>query len=122
MEEPSTEGQDSAEAPPSDGEQTTAEPTGEAAEEIGVSCGDVDECGRTGEHIAEAWQASTAGTACVATCAASYALLCHRVRTICAVAEVATIGEATVPCATALLVACVSGAGLGAICARQCPP
>ena len=33
VEEPGTEGKDSAEHPPSDGEQTTSEPTGEAAEE-----------------------------------------------------------------------------------------
>jgi hypothetical protein len=121
-EEPSTEGMDSAEQPPIAGEQTTAEPTGETAEGVGVSCGEPDECGRMGEQIGEAQQATAAGNACVAACAVSYAALCHRVRVICAVAEVVTVGEATIPCATALGVACIGGAGLGAICARQCPP
>lgn len=123
VEEPSTEGKDSEEQPLSDGEQTTAEPTGEAAEEAGVSCEDPDDCGRPGEQIGEAQEASTAaGNACVAACVASYAMLCHRVRTICAVAEVVTVGSATVPCATALVVSCVGGVALGAVCARQCPP
>lgn len=122
VEEPSTEGKDSPEHPPTDGEQTTAEPTGEAVEEADVSCIDLDDCLRMSERIGEAREASTAGDACVASCVASYALLCHRVRTICAVAAVVTIGSATVPCTTALVLGCVGGAALGAICARRCPP
>lgn len=74
------------------------------------------------ERIGEAREASAASDACVAACAASYALLCHRVRVICAAAAVVTLGSATVECATALGVACVGGAALAAICARRCPP
>lgn len=122
VEEPSMEGKDSAEHPPSDGEQATAESTGEAAEEVGVSCGESDECGRPGEQIGEARQATAAGNACVMGCVASYAALCHRIRMICAVAEVVTLGSATVPCGTALAVTCVGGVAAGAICARSCPP
>jgi hypothetical protein len=76
----------------------------------------------TSERIGEAQEASAAGDACVAACAASYALLCHRVRVICAAATVVTLGNATVECATALGFACVGGAALAAICARRCPP
>jgi hypothetical protein len=74
------------------------------------------------ERIGEADQPSAAGDACVAACASSYALICHRIRVLCAAAEVVTIGGATVECATALGVACVGGVALGAICARRCPP
>jgi hypothetical protein len=74
------------------------------------------------ERIGEAREASAASDACVAACAASYALLCHRVRVICAAAAVVTLGSAAVECATALGVACVGGAALAAVCARRCPP
>jgi hypothetical protein len=75
------------------------------------------------ERIGEASEAmgSAAGEACRAACASAYALLCTRVAIICGSAAVVTIGSATVPCATALMVACGGGAGLASLCAGRCP-
>lgn len=65
---------------------------------------------------------SPAGEACRVACATSYALLCHRVTTLCAAATVVSVGGSTVPCATAVLAACPGGVALATLCAGQCPP
>lgn len=75
-----------------------------------------------GESIGEAPEASTKGEACRACCATSYAAACLRVTTLCAGAEVVTIGGATIASATAVTAVCVSAAALGSVCNGQCPP
>ncbi len=75
------------------------------------------------EPIGEVSQAATpAGTACRVGCATSYAALCIRVRNICAIGSVVTLGEAVIPCATAVAVTCLSATAVAVICADRCPP
>ena len=121
VDETSTAEQESEEHPPIDGEQATAELIGSAVEDLGGTCAEPDDCEGM-EQIGEVQQATAQGDACVFACAVSYAALCQRVRTLCAVATVVTIGRAIVPCSAAIGVVCVGGAGLIAICARRCPP
>lgn len=74
------------------------------------------------ESIGEASEASTQGETCRAYCAVSYTAACLRVTTLCAGAELITIGGATVACATAIPIVCLSAAGLGSICRGRCLP
>ncbi len=71
-------------------------------------------------EVAEA--ATTAGTACRVGCVGSYTALCLRVREICAVGSVVTLGSAVIPCAKAVLVTCLTTAMLAVICNDRCPP
>jgi hypothetical protein len=74
------------------------------------------------DAIDEAVDAVTAaGDACRAACSVSYATACWRVMQLCELAEVITIGGATVACATAIPATCLTGAALSAVCSGRCP-
>jgi hypothetical protein len=75
------------------------------------------------EQIGEVGEAATsAGTACRVGCATSYAALCIRVRNICAIGTVVTLGETAIPCATAVAAVCLTSTAVAVICADRCPP
>jgi hypothetical protein len=74
------------------------------------------------ERTGEAALASAVGDTCRAACAAGYAALCLRVQFLCAGATAITVGTATVPCVTAIAVACIGSAAVGAVCTGRCQP
>jgi len=77
----------------------------------------------TEEPVGEVAEAvTTAGTACRASCVASYTALCLRVQDICTTATVITLGSAVIPCATATAVTCLTSAVVAVICTDRCPP
>jgi hypothetical protein len=74
------------------------------------------------EQVDEVEQASTQGTACRMACVGSYTALCLRVRDICAVGTVVTLGSTVIPCAKAVLVTCLTTSMLAVVCNDRCPP
>lgn len=77
----------------------------------------------TSESIGEAPEAATTtGEACRAYCATSYAAVCLRITTLCAGAEVITIGTSSIPCVTAISGVCLSSVALASLCNGRCPP
>jgi hypothetical protein len=98
-------------------QETSVEPDAEQLQALATT-----EAMATGEPIGEAEEPSAVGDACAAACVLSYATYCTRVMGLCGVAETVTIGGATVPCSTAIAVACLGGTAVSAICSRRCPP
>jgi hypothetical protein len=72
------------------------------------------------EDVAVTGEASTAGEACRAACAAAFAALCLQVKYVCDTAESVTLGGATVPCAIAVGIACIGGVALASVCSGRC--
>lgn len=112
VEGPSTEGQNSAEQPQIDGAQTTAEPTGEAAEDVSVSC---EETTGEAQEALTKWQ-----QVCIVGCQTFATAGCTAVGLSCTAGTLWSFGGILIPCTYAVLAACTGGTLAGSVCALKC--
>lgn len=116
VEGPSMEGQDRVEHlpldTPSNGERPTAEPRGDAAEQLGATC--EEPTGEAQDALTQ-WQ-----KVCVLECVAFANGGCAAVGVSCTAGALWSFGGILIPCGYAVVAACAGAGMAGTVCAIKC--